>query len=35
MRWTYIDIVSTEEVYSEVTMGDMAEHVINSGISNE
>ena len=34
-RYPYIDIVSTEEVYSEVTMGDMAEHVINSGISNE
>ena len=34
-RYPYIDVVSTEEVYSEVTMGDMAEHVINSGISNE
>ncbi len=34
-RYPYIDIVSTEEVYSEVTMGDMAEHVINSGISND
>lgn len=34
-RYPYIDIVSTDEVYSEVTMGDMADHVINSGISNE
>ncbi len=34
-RYPYIDVVTTEEVYSHATMGDMAEHVINSGISNE
>ena len=34
-RYPYIDVVTTEEVYSHATMGDMAEHVINSGISND
>lgn len=34
-RYPYINIVSTDEVYSQVTMGDMADHLINSGISNE
>lgn len=34
-RYPYIDIVSTEEVYSHATMGDMADHLINSGITNE
>ena len=34
-RYPYIDIVSTDEVYSQVTMGDMADHVIDSGISDE
>lgn len=33
-RYPYINIVTTDEVYSEVTMGDMANHLINSGISN-
>ena len=34
-RYPYIDVVTTEEVYSHATMGDMADHLINSGISNE
>lgn len=34
-RYPYINIVTTDEVYSEVTMGDMANHLINSGISND
>jgi hypothetical protein len=34
-KYPYIDIVSTDEVFSHVTMGDISAHVINSGISNE
>ena len=34
-RYPYIDVVTTEEVYSHATMGDMADHLINSGISND
>ncbi len=34
-RYPYINVVTTEEVYSHATMGDMAEHLINSGISND
>lgn len=34
-RYPDIDIVSTDEVYSQVTMGDMSAHLINSGISDE
>ena len=34
-KYPYIDVVTTEEVYSHATMGDMAEHVINSGIPND
>ncbi len=34
-RYPHIDIVSTDEVYSQVTMGDMSAHLIDSGISNE
>ena len=34
-RYPYIDVVTTEEVYSHATMGDMADHLINSGITND
>ena len=34
-RYPYIEMVTTEEVYSHATMGDMADHLINSGISND
>ena len=34
-RYPYVDVVTTEEVYSHATMSDMADHLINSGISNE
>ncbi len=34
-RYPYIDVVTTEEVYSHATMGDIVEHVINSGNSND
>lgn len=34
-RYPYINVVTTEEVYSHATMGDMADHLINSGISND
>jgi hypothetical protein len=34
-RYPYVDVVTTEEVYSHATMGDMADHLINSGISND
>ncbi len=34
-RYPHIDVVTTEEVYNQLALNGMAEHVINSGISND